>query len=347
MIDDGLIWREYRSLLATNRHCLPDGPGDLREPVRIRRGYALFGYQAGLEPQAVPIKQVVYTHPEADFALVELQSLPWFVAPLELSTRGPADGQSLYIFHHPEKLPKMATTSGCLSLLITPAEFRHVCDTLVGSSGAPILSTGSGQVVGIHYRGPDEAREPGLPFNGAWRISCIVKEPFFDRITQPGHPEGIEVLNVEPPDAIDYYAYRGGQIIYSENFARDSITLAWAEKETDDLPEVRDFYREMATETEARGGIVVYRQGISGGSESLSDIIGNGTRSDDDFDMGPSLFGIRSEDARIRYTSEPVRDATVWVRSADQITYSEIRYGVPSTPVFEYMAPLREYRMCS
>ena len=53
-------------------------------------------------------------------------------------------------------------------------DFGHVCDTLGGSSGSPVVESTDGAVVGLHHwRWPDGAK---LPENQAVHIALILKD---------------------------------------------------------------------------------------------------------------------------------------------------------------------------
>ena len=72
-----------------------------------------------------------------------------------LSSADPEPGAALLIIHHPEGKRKHVTRGGCRAGPILPqtAELPHKCDTLPGSTGAPIISDDSGAVVALHYAG--------------------------------------------------------------------------------------------------------------------------------------------------------------------------------------------------
>ena len=66
--------------------------------------------------------------------------------------------QRLFIVHHPLKYPLVLTNYDCRTanrFWRLDNTFAHVCDTLPGSSGAPIYVTPGDYVVGMHHLGND------------------------------------------------------------------------------------------------------------------------------------------------------------------------------------------------
>ncbi|MBI1386542.1 MAG: SUMF1/EgtB/PvdO family nonheme iron enzyme, partial [Rhizobiales bacterium] len=89
-----------------------------------------------------------------DYAILKVRGTPgreWgtiALAPAAIGRR-----QSLFVVHHPGGFEKHITLGGCRAS--DPAEdgddLLHHCDTMGGSSGAPIFDVASRRVVGLHY----------------------------------------------------------------------------------------------------------------------------------------------------------------------------------------------------
>ena len=65
----------------------------------------------------------------------------------------------MLVIHHPGGLPKHVTRGQCRGRQTWPPmqqkiELFHLCDTLPGSSGAPIFSDNDNALIGIHRAGP-------------------------------------------------------------------------------------------------------------------------------------------------------------------------------------------------
>ena len=92
-----------------------------------------------------------------DYALLEsTQNIgqEWGVA--RLADRVPEAGESLVLIHHPGGAAKHITRGRCDYLGYKGAKadsFEHSCDSLGGSSGAPLFLVTTGEVVAIHNRG--------------------------------------------------------------------------------------------------------------------------------------------------------------------------------------------------
>jgi hypothetical protein len=88
----------------------------------------------------------------------------------------------LAVVQHPQGLPKKAAFPPNCSVGSTSVagvddvlnDFGHVCDTLGGSSGSPVVESGAGTVVGLHHwRWPDGAK---VPENQAVHIRLVVDD---------------------------------------------------------------------------------------------------------------------------------------------------------------------------
>lgn len=141
-------------LVMTNNHCVPGANGATE--VRLELGLV---NQFDNDPFEVfhLEKEPVVTSVDLDFTLLRLeagQSNLWgWVRTADL---GLTPGQPLYIYHHPNGEPMRVSREGCFAgpvrRNLRPGYFVHQCDTLGGSSGAPIFNEDY-EVIGIHHRG--------------------------------------------------------------------------------------------------------------------------------------------------------------------------------------------------
>lgn len=72
---------------------------------------------------------------------------------MTLSNATPDVLTTLFLVHHPGGYPKYVTRGRCQTddPAIDGTDILHRCDTLPGSSGAPIFDNNTRQVVGLHY----------------------------------------------------------------------------------------------------------------------------------------------------------------------------------------------------
>ena len=163
--------------LMTNHHCV--STQEICETT-----LAIFGYQhdpGGLlhfgeqfECEKVDEK----TSFELDFAILDIKGSPstlW--GTLELVAADPEAAGPLFVVQHPAGQPKQISRINCAVDLVpvdgrgTETDFTHSCDTVGGSSGAPVFNS-AGQIVGLHHYGFGEGGE--WTENRAIRMKRIV-----------------------------------------------------------------------------------------------------------------------------------------------------------------------------
>ena len=174
--------------ILTNAHCLP-GPDQFGPP---RRASLLMGYYAGedgtrrYEVELEPVE----TNAQLDYSILRVFGRPsdkWGTLPLLVAD--PPDLSSLLLIHHPGGKQKHVTRGGCRSG--DPATLRslvlHTCDTINGSSGAPILAASGKGVIGLHFGGPLSPR-PGEYKRGT-RIASLAEDSAIIRDLVRREPE--------------------------------------------------------------------------------------------------------------------------------------------------------------
>jgi hypothetical protein len=141
--------------IITNAHCFPQGAGAVKQASLLMDFYSEDNAAQArrFEVKPVPVER----NEQLDFVVAEVSGNPSArFGRIALEARDPEPGESLLIIHHPMGMPKHMTRGGCRAhapVSVDGADIRHRCDTLPGSSGSPILSEGSGRMLGLHYGG--------------------------------------------------------------------------------------------------------------------------------------------------------------------------------------------------
>ena len=195
------------SELMTNAHCIHN--------VKIcRTAKAVFGYQQStllrpLDGETFSCVGLKAIDRQLDFAVVVLQGAPgaterW--GHLLLSAQRPQANEALYIVHYPSSVRMMATWKDCRLELpdaggLNPAlrsDFGHICDTDGGSSGAPIFSQATNEVIGLHHFGFTECDATWSKYNRGVYMDLIL-----DRMKQieRGADAGVTVDGAGPDES--------------------------------------------------------------------------------------------------------------------------------------------------
>jgi hypothetical protein len=162
-------------LVLTNEHCIANDADALSTTVD-------FKYE---RPQPLPkhrmrVVKLEALDPGLDYALLRLQGkAPSEYGRLRIDRATLlTTATTLIVIQHPGGSRKMVAERNCgVSALDVPGvgpgvlDFGHSCDTLQGSSGAPVLASAGGRVVGLHHWGFDEHDEP---HNQAVRIGLVL-----------------------------------------------------------------------------------------------------------------------------------------------------------------------------
>jgi V8-like Glu-specific endopeptidase len=157
--------------VLTNHHCIPvTGP---RKPVRasILMNYLeLDGRDARRFDLSVTPTE---SNDKLDFSIVPVQGNTAEFEGIRLSAAGVQPGQSLVVIHHPQGRPMVMTRFRCQAYSDQPDQsaLRHRCDTLPGSSGAMIFTSGL-LGVALHFAGGLE-RGDERSFNLSTRVTAL------------------------------------------------------------------------------------------------------------------------------------------------------------------------------
>ncbi len=149
------------SSILTNYHCVPNTTPNILKYGRIIHAALVMNYYDETRTSTVQ-RYIVNVNPLSsdsarDFSYLSVEGLPgrdYGVATIGVDP--PKPGASLLVIHHPGGLPKHVTRGGCraafpVSTDDSNVQLFHLCDTLPGSSGAPIFSKNA--MVGIHRAG--------------------------------------------------------------------------------------------------------------------------------------------------------------------------------------------------
>ncbi len=157
--------------VLTANHCIPGLEGRVVEASLLLDYFSADSTTIRLRvaPEALD------NDPGLDFSLAALlDPVPDDVAPVPIAASDVKPGERLNIVHHPGGYPKKLTQYRCQAAasLGEDTNLRHVCDTLPGSSGAPIFNTRR-EIVGIHHTGGMTGDDP-TSFNAGTRILRVL-----------------------------------------------------------------------------------------------------------------------------------------------------------------------------
>ncbi|MET4043736.1 V8-like Glu-specific endopeptidase [Bradyrhizobium sp. RT6a] len=164
--------------MLTNEHCI-------NSQAVCESAVALFGYDSNasmtsemVRDQSSACLEFQSMDEKLDVAMVRLANSPgkrW--GRLKLAAATP-DELSIVI-HHPNGDPKYVTREDCFVVKLPvdgrakDTDFSHLCDTMGGSSGSPVLSRRSLEVIGLHHFGIDLADPDWRDQNRAVRMELI------------------------------------------------------------------------------------------------------------------------------------------------------------------------------
>lgn len=143
-----------RDLLMTNEHCLG-------EPVVAMSALVDFGFDSlDATPAQFRVSKLEAVSVGLDYAVVRLSEAPEGFGRVSLAATAVTEAAALVIIQHPAGEYKQASIDDCkVKSASRPGveggttDFGHLCDTLGGSSGSPVLDRQTGGVVGLHHWG--------------------------------------------------------------------------------------------------------------------------------------------------------------------------------------------------
>lgn len=159
-------------LLMTNYHC-PRTDNERRSTLVDFD----FDFDSAI-PKTLRLKNLVIGDRRMDFAIYRLSVVMADRSPLKLDAGNVEDGQALIVIQHPAGQPKQVSILDCRvsdpdAATSVSTDFGHLCDTLGGSSGAPVLDEQTGLMIGLHHLGFNEKSR--RPVNAAILLKHIVR----------------------------------------------------------------------------------------------------------------------------------------------------------------------------
>jgi len=164
-----------KDLALTNNHCIP-GTGDFSLlEAQLRMGYLSERELPGntYSVSLIPVE----SDATLDYSIIKVYGNPsnkYGLIPLGPKTISPSE--DLFIIHHPLGKPLQLTRKDCRAVSWETDNLNninHRCDTLDGSSGAPIFSLITRKVVGIHFQGGMGATQDS--YNSGKRLDKIIE----------------------------------------------------------------------------------------------------------------------------------------------------------------------------
>ena len=164
-----------RDLALTNNHCIP-GTGELSLlEAQLRMGYLSDRDQPGntYSVSLIPVE----SNATLDYSIIKVYGIP--ADKYGLIALGPKTilpKEDLFIIHHPLGKPLQLTRKDCRAVSWEADNINninHRCDTIDGSSGAPIFSLITRKMVGIHFQGGMGTTQDS--YNSGKRLDKIIE----------------------------------------------------------------------------------------------------------------------------------------------------------------------------
>lgn len=183
--------------IMTAYHCISLIKGKV-DGIRFELG--LYSSQSNLDFERYEMElEPVAADQKLDFLILKAQKpfgRKWVISKLNDSTI--VEGQPLQIFHHPRAAPMKISRKGCLggpkADNIPAGHFQHKCDTLPGSSGAPIINE-NGYVVGFHHMGSEET--PSNAMNKGTLLASLTDVPSLTFASDAAPVQGRQIDDFE------------------------------------------------------------------------------------------------------------------------------------------------------
>ncbi|AGP77135.1 hypothetical protein I633_04465 [Alteromonas mediterranea 615] len=162
--------------ILTNDHCINPRGLEVSE-IKLRMGLLTIDENSFTE-YAVSTSPIENSK-TLDYAILEVEGNPsekFGTIKLNIA-KSVSDGEELFILHHPLAKPLRLTRKDCRTRRVNSISgnsLRHLCDTLPGSSGAPVFSDLTKSIVGIHYAG-GLSNADASSFNSAISIVKIME----------------------------------------------------------------------------------------------------------------------------------------------------------------------------
>jgi formylglycine-generating enzyme required for sulfatase activity/V8-like Glu-specific endopeptidase len=175
-------------LVLTNYHCIAGNPEGKVVDALLMLGLLDTRFGQGVERFGLELAPVE-ANASLDYAIHRVRGEPgltWGTIRFDTGAKL-LDRQSLFIIHHPAGDKQHITLGDCQTgaPAVENDDLLHVCDTIGGSSGAPVFANDSRRVVGLHYRAVEVGK-----LNAAKRIVRVVEmSPTLAKLAAAGDPE--------------------------------------------------------------------------------------------------------------------------------------------------------------
>ena len=165
------------NILMTNYHCVPDS-------ILAVGVSANFSHEVdSISKNEFLCEDFLYSNEELDFSLLECKGYPGKkFGFLTLDEKTPSFGLTVYLIHHncnyfenPSCDYTKKLSPGRIIKLDDGLIF-NTTDSLMGSSGAPLVSTDTGKVVGLHHAGKVIGNNQRGPYNLAIPSEKILED---------------------------------------------------------------------------------------------------------------------------------------------------------------------------
>ena len=169
-----------KSLILTNHHCIPG----LKKVIAAQfwLGYVKARSRVGVAHYPVNLKPVEMSE-KFDYSILRVRGAPgdeWGTIKFGSTPLRPR--KSLFLIHHPGGFAQHISRGRCQTSdpAVDGNDVLHVCDTIGGSSGAPIFDNSTRRVIGLHY---SAVTLRGL--NAGKRVASLVKvSPLIARLVK-------------------------------------------------------------------------------------------------------------------------------------------------------------------
>jgi hypothetical protein len=160
--------------ILTNYHCIPGQVG-----MKVLEAKLELGYLHEIDTSTVSSFNVDPVAEESnanlDYAIVRVQGNPSKTyGNIDISADNIFEKDAVFIIHHPEGSPKTLSRKQCFITSLKGPDITHSCDTMPGSSGSPVFSDETYQVVGLHFAGSSQGNV-GTTMTGVIEQSPILQ----------------------------------------------------------------------------------------------------------------------------------------------------------------------------
>ncbi|MEQ1930815.1 MAG: trypsin-like peptidase domain-containing protein [Parvularculaceae bacterium] len=201
---------------------------DIREPVEAGERERKLDFAVLEADFAAPLKNVGGCEQENLKAEFDEIAAPVDIEPVTLADYRPERGEPLFLVHHPIKTPLVVTSYNCRAEAgvsedgssEAATQLQHKCDTLPGSSGAPVFSFERNAVVAVHRAGIAS----GWTTNSATYVSDIAafsrsKGGVIASLVEPGPLKVSDRESAQKYVTASVDAFGAGQFALAEAFA--------------------------------------------------------------------------------------------------------------------------------